>query len=122
MKERKICFSLLFLVALSWLMGGCVKKSSEEIQFDNSEPLALAPDITWAVVLDPYAGYRKTASWNSEVASYCRKGEIFQVLGETEAKDGGNWYEFKNGWLPELSVTVYNNRFRAETAARRLKK
>jgi hypothetical protein len=122
MKKRAVFFYLLFLVVLPWLMSGCVKKSSEEILFDNSEPLALAPDVTWAVVLDPYAGYRKKASWNSEVTSYCRKGEILQVLGETEARDGGNWYEFKNGWLPELSVTVYSNRFRADSAARRLKK
>ena len=122
MKKRAVFFYLLFLIVLPWLMSGCVKKGGEEIVFDNSEPLALAPDVTWAVVLDPYAGYRKNASWNSEVTSYCRKGEILQVLGETEARDGGNWYKFKNGWLPELSVTVYSNRLRADTAARRLKK
>jgi hypothetical protein len=102
-------------------MTGCSGRSGKEIQFDKSEPLALAPDVSWAVVLDPYAGFRRETAWSAEVVSYCRKGDILQVLGETTVKESGNWYEFKNGWLQESAVTIYNNRLKAETAAARLK-
>ncbi|MCK9170063.1 MAG: hypothetical protein M0P01_06570 [Treponema sp.] len=121
MKKKFICATVFFIV-LSCVMTGCAKKTGGEIMFDNSEPLALAPDVSWSVVLDPYAGYRKLPSWNSAVTSYCRKGDILQVLGETAVKGSGNWYEFKNGWLPETAVTVYNNRLKAETAASKLNK
>jgi hypothetical protein len=120
--KKKIIYAAIFFIAASCIMTGCAKKTGDEIQFDDSEPLALAPDVSWAVILDPYAGYRKLPSWNSEVKSYCRKGDILQVLGETAVKDSGNWFEFKGGWLPETAVTVYNNRLKAETAASKQKK
>lgn len=120
MKRNLICAAAL-CICVSCLLVSCAKKMGKEIQLDNSEPLALAPDISWAVVLAPYAGYRKVTSWNSEVISYCRKGDILQVLGETAVKESGNWYEFKAGWLPESAVTVYSNRLKAETAAAKLK-
>lgn len=113
--------AVFFSAAVCCMLAGCAKKAGDEILLDSSEPLALAPDVSWGVVLDPYAGYRKSTSWNSEVTSYCRKGDILQVLGETAVKGSGNWYEFKNGWLPESSVTVYNNRLKAEAAASKLK-
>jgi hypothetical protein len=121
MKGKFICAAVFFIAAF-FTMTGCVWKKGNEIIFDNSQPLALAPDVSWAVVLDPYAGYRKTTSWNSEVTSYSRKGDILQVLGETAVKESGNWYKFKAGWLPETAVTVYNNRLKAETAASRIMK
>ncbi len=120
MKKIFLCCTVFFIAA-ACMLTGCAGKKGDEIRLDNSEPLALAPDVSWAVVLDPYAGYRKVTSWNSDVTSYCRKGDILQVLGETAVKASGNWYEFKDGWLPESAVTVYNNRFKAEAAASKLK-
>lgn len=119
--KKILLYSMIFFVAASCMLTGCTGKAENEIRLDNSEPLALAPDVSWAVVLDPYAGYRKVTSWNSDVTSYCRKGDILQVLGETAVKGSGNWYEFKDGWLSESAVTVYNNRFKAEAAAAKLK-
>lgn len=113
-------YFLCALLALASVFFSCSKKSDDVIQFDNSEPLALAPDVTWAVVLDPYAAYRDTTSWDSRVVSYCRKGDILQVTGSATIKGSGTWYKFNSGWLPESAVRLYDNRFRAETAAKQL--
>ena len=116
---RAVRAALFFAVIASFI--SCTKKSAETIPLDTSEPLALAPDISWAVVLDPYAAYRLTSSWDSATAGYCRKGDILQVTGKAAVKENGIWYKFKDGWLPESAVTIYSNRYRAESAAGKLK-
>ena len=116
---RALRAALLFAALASFV--SCTKKSSEAIRLDTSEPLALAPDISWAVVLDPYAAYRLTSSWNAAAAGYCRKGDILQVTGKAALKESGVWYKFQDGWLPESAVTIYSNRYRAESAAVKLK-
>lgn len=108
----------LFFVGLSLfvaLLFSCEKKSDEAIIFDSREPLALAPDMRWAVVTEPYATYRTETSWNSPAAGYCRKGDILQVLGVVTAKESGVWYKFEGGWLFESSVAIYSNRYKAQT-------
>lgn len=120
-KRTMFVISKCILCALlASVFFSCSKKSDDVIQFDNSEPLALAPDITWAVVLDPYAAYRNTTSWDSHVVNYCRKGDILQVTGRATINGSGTWYKFDSGWLPESAVRLYSNRFRAETAAKQL--
>ena len=116
---RALYAALLFAAIASFV--SCTKKSSEAIPLDTSEPLALVPDISWAVVLDPYAAYRSTPSWDSAAAGYCRKGDILQVTGKAAVKESGTWYKFKDGWLSESAVTIYANRYRAESAAGKLK-
>jgi hypothetical protein len=119
------CFSLLLIVCFSLTAAGCYGKG-KEIRFDDSEPLALAPDISWAVVVTPYAAYRKKTSWQSDVSGHCRKGDILQVTGKTvvngtDEKETESWYDFAGGWLPASAVNIYNNQLRAERAAAHLK-
>ena len=116
---RVVSAALLFAAFVSFV--SCTKKSSESIRLDLSDPLALAPDISWAVVLDPYAAYRTSPSWDAAADSYCRKGDILQVTGKAAVKESGVWYKFKDGWLSESAVTIYANRYRAESAAVKLK-
>ncbi|UTD02828.1 hypothetical protein HRI97_07025 [Treponema socranskii subsp. buccale] len=116
---RVVSAALLFAAFVSFV--SCTKKSSESIRLDVSDPLALAPDISWAVVLDPYAAYRHSPSWDDAAEGYCRKGDILQVTGKAAVKESGTWYKFKDGWLPDSAVTIYANRYRAENAAEKLK-
>ena len=116
---RALYAALLFAALISFV--SCTKKSAETIPLDSSEPLALAPDVEWAVVLDPYAAYRHSPSWDDTAAGYCRKGDVLQVTGKAAVKESGMWYKFKEGWLPESAVTIYSNRYRAESAAEKLK-
>lgn len=95
----------------------CVNKKEEVIVFDDSYPLALAPDVSWAVVTDPYAAYKSEPDWNSDAVGHCRKGEILQVVGKSTDKDNGEWYSFENGWLPSNCIAIYSNRFKAKTAS-----
>lgn len=91
-------------------------KNEKNIKFDNTEPLSLMPDVSWAIVVNPYVGFQKSASWDSEVLSHARKGDIFQVLGKSFSNEDEVWYEFKNGWLNSSSIQVYSNRLKAISA------
>lgn len=115
----KIFFVLVFSVILL-SFGGCRKKNVE-ILFDESEPLALAPDVSWALVVEPYVAYRNTSSWDAQVTGHSRKGTVIQVLGYATTEKDGNWYLFESGWLSEDDVDVYNNMLRAKKAAESLK-
>lgn len=110
-KTFPFVFFLLFLVSCS--------REMQTISFDNSEPLALAPDVEWAVVIDPYTSFRVETKWESPTEGHCRKGDILQVKGKTVAATG-IWYEFELGWLHEAAVAIYSNRYRAATAASKL--
>ncbi len=115
---------LLLLLKFCFLISlfSCVSCSSKkEIVFDNSEPLALAPDVQWAVVIEPYAAFRKNTDWSSEINGHCRKGDILQIKGNAVFNNAENWYYFDEGWLPESVIDIYPNRFKAENAAGMLK-
>ena len=102
---KKICFLFCLLVLVS-----CKNK---QIQFDNSEPLALIPSLEWAVVIEPYVGFRTQMSWDSEISEHCRKGEILLVKGKSYSADGEIWYSFEQGWLHDSFVQIYNNKYKA---------
>ncbi|MCR5495895.1 MAG: hypothetical protein K6F15_09685 [Treponema sp.] len=115
--KLKIIF-LSFLCFASFF-SSCSK--NKEIILDNSSPLAMAPDVQWALVIEPYSAFRKESDWSSEVMGHCRKGEIFQILGATMDNEKSVWLNFSFGWLPSNSVEVYSNKYKAETAASLLK-
>ena len=81
----KISF-ILFLVLFSTV--SCSEK--KQIVFDSSEPLALAPDVQWAVVVEPYAAFRKTTDWAGEINGHCRKGDILQIKGNAVFNNSEN--------------------------------
>lgn len=112
----KISF-ILFLVL--FFTVSCSEK--KQIVFDSSEPLALAPDVQWAVVVEPYAAFRKTTDWASEINGHCRKGDILQIKGNAVFNNSENWYYFDGGWLPVSVLDIYSNRYKAESAAGLLK-
>lgn len=110
---------LLVLVSLI-VFSSCSKKESEIIVFDNSEPLSLAPDVEWAVVVDPYAAYKSEVGWESSVTGHSRKGDILQVKGKSIDKNNEAWYFFENGWLPQNCISIYSNRLKAKSVSEQL--
>ncbi|MBR5645969.1 MAG: hypothetical protein IKX23_04950 [Treponema sp.] len=116
---KKINFIVLFLLAL--FIVSCKAKREEKIILDNSEPLALVPDVSWALITDPYAAYRKDYNWESENVGHCRRGEILRVVGKSIDQDNFEWYLFEEGWLPSSCLTVYSNRYKAVNAAKSFK-
>ena len=106
-------------VLLGLLMfGGCKNK---QINFDTSDPLALVPSVSWAVVTEPYIGFRKEMSWESSITKHCRKSEVFLVKGKSFSDNGEVWYVFDDGWLHQSCVQVYSNKLKAELAAENIK-
>lgn len=111
----------LFLISLVFV--SCVRK--EKIVFDSSEPLAMAMDVEWAVVSDPYVGFRSSPGFENDVKAHGRMGDVIMVLGKRYyQQDGKNvfWYSFESGWLEENSVRVYDNKLKAENASKELLK
>ena len=106
--------SSLILLLFSFLIIGCAKKDETEIILDNSEPLALAPDVQWAVVSEPYAAFKESKDWSASVIGHCRKGDILQIKDKSLDSKNEVWYYFEQGWLPSSSVLVYNNRLKAQ--------
>ena len=119
MKNKIITIFAVSIIAAAFFTG-CAKKSSEVIVFDNSHPLALAPDVEWAVVTEPYAVFKETDEWGAATAGHCRKGEILQVLGKAVDAQKENWYFFEGGWLPQSCVSIFSNRYKAETVSKGL--
>ena len=111
MKKVFVLLGLLMFV-------GCRNK---QINFDTSDPLALVPSVSWAVVTEPYIGFRKEMSWESSITKHCRKSEVFLVKGKSFSDNGEVWYVFDDGWLHQSCVQVYSNKLQAELAAENIK-
>ena len=58
MKNNKTILLAVTALFVAVLFTGCNKKSEEKIVFDKTHPLALAPDVEWAVVIEPYAVFK----------------------------------------------------------------
>lgn len=106
--------NVLLLVLFSMLIFSCAKKEDEIIFLDNREPLALAPDVQWAVVNEPYVAFKENKEWTSSVTGHCRKGDVLQVKGKSVDSKKEVWYLFEEGWLPSASILVYSNRLKAQ--------
>ena len=111
---------ILIILCLISFFASCKKKTAEVIVFDDSHPLALAPDVEWAVVTEPYAVFKESDEWGAATAGHCRKGEILQVKGKSVDADKENWYYFEGGWLPQSCVSIFSNRYKAETVSKGL--
>lgn len=117
---NRIIIFLLGLLLLFNVFSSCNLKKEEFIEFDNSHPLALAPDISWAVVTEPYVAYKVNIGWDSNAEGHCRKGDILQVYGRSLDNNKEIWFLFENGWLPATSLTVFDNRYKAESFAKKI--
>ena len=120
MKINKLFLILIFILILIPSFSSCKKKSAESISFDNTHPLALAPDVEWAVVTEPYAVFRESDEWGGSTAGHCRKGEILQEKRKSVDAKKENWNYFEGGWLPQNCVSVFSNRYKAQTVSNRL--
>ncbi|MCR4580190.1 MAG: hypothetical protein K5681_07585 [Treponema sp.] len=114
-----LILSLLIILSL-FIISGCNKNEELVIEFDETYPLALAPDVEWGVVVEPYVAYKKDSDWSSQVTGHCRKGEIIQIEGKRQSESGEKWYYTEKGWLSEISINVYSNRFKAQKVAEEL--
>ena len=114
------CFFLCTLFLCSLTLSGCSKRAGI---IDLSQAPLLPVDSRWAVVIDPYAIYRKEPSLSATVAGYGRRGAVQEIIGQRiilEEKKQVIWYEFSSGWLPETAIQVYSNELKAQSAANEL--
>ena len=116
MKKLPLFVCILFCFMLS----SCKKNEEvmESVEFDGSHPFAISPDVKWAVITEPYVGFRTEDRRDAPSSSYCRKGEIFPVTGYSINEEKEGWYLFEQGWIPSSSVKIYQNRYKAESAVK----
>src|SRR5574344_138993 len=118
MKLSRLVIAAASVLIAGLLFSSCVRKNAP-VSFDDSDPLALDPDIQWAVVHDPYAAFRKETSYDSEVTGHSRAGDILKVAGfrtvqQDKKEKAEQWYAFDQGWLPASTVDVYSNKLKAQ--------
>ncbi len=118
--KNSFLLSAFLILIFAVLFSSCEKKSEEIIVFDDSHPLALAPDVEWAVVTEPYAVFKESDEWGAATGGHCRKGEILQVMGKSMDASKDIWYYFEDGWLPQNCVSIFSNRYKAETVSNNL--
>lgn len=115
MRKVLICISVLLVLGS---LFSCRKREDDTISLAEEVPLSLAPDVNWAVITSPYAAYKEITDWDSETKSYCRKGDILQVLGKSIDSSNNAWYKFEGGWVSATCLTVYSNRYKAQKIAK----
>ena len=108
---KLLALNLLSAFCLTFLLFSCNQKKEEVIVFDEVHPLALYPDVSWALITDPYVAYKKEIGWDSETTGHSRSGEILQVMGMATDSEKEKWYLFEQGWLPASCLSIYSNRF-----------
>src|SRR5574344_1932555 len=107
----------LIVIIFCFLFISCSHKEEKEIVFDSNYTKNLSPDISWALITEPYVAFKENKSWNSTVMGHCRKGDIYQIIGKSVDETNSVWYYFDKGWLPQSSLSVYTNRYKAESAS-----
>ncbi len=116
--------ALVAIIFTSLIFSSCSAK--KEIVFNPTDESALELGITWAVVTVPYAAYYKEHNYQSDVVQNARQGDILQVKGkyiEPNVQDINSvsaWYQFDYGWLDNVSIKLYDNRLKANAAAKAL--
>lgn len=116
--------ALVAIICLGLIFSSCSAK--KEIVFNPTDESALELGITWAVVTVPYAAYYKEHNYQSDVVQNARQGDILQVKGkyiEPNVQDINSvsaWYQFDYGWLDNISIKLYDNRLKANAAAKAL--
>lgn len=96
-------------------MSSC-RPQKGEISFDTSDPNALLPNVDWCVITEPYVAFHEDANWDSATTGHCRKGDIFQIQGKRIAA-GDVWYKLDDGWVNQAALSIYANKYMAQTAA-----
>ncbi|MBP5576599.1 MAG: hypothetical protein J6X67_07560 [Treponema sp.] len=112
------------ITCMALILSSCSAK--KEIVFNPTDESALELGITWAVVTVPYAAYYKEHNYQSDVIHNARQGDVLEVKGkyiEPNVQDINSvsaWYQFDSGWLDNVSVKLYDNRLKANAAAKAL--
>jgi hypothetical protein len=120
-------FAALFLLT-AILFPACsrIRKTYPAID-TGADDAAMRYGVLWAVIIEPYATFRESGSISAPARSYGRQCDVEQVTARSLSPNPADkaatelWYGFEKGWLPESSVLIFTNRYRAETAAARMR-
>lgn len=128
--------TVLFFFAAAVFFAGCSK--SKTIDLSHESYSDLAPGYEWAVVKVPYVAFRSGCGYSDTITGHARNGDIFLVKGSrfaeipVEADENTSkkksvassekilWYEFDKGWLDQNSVTIYDTKLKAQSAAEKI--
>jgi hypothetical protein len=118
-KKYKIIKELLLTLSLLFFLASCslFKKETTLVDLSAFES-GLEYGTQWAVINDPYATFRASYNFSEAVSGHGRRGDIEKVLGEVMGpKDDKGaiqmWFAFEKGWLPESSLLICSNLFKA---------
>ncbi len=111
--RKSVSVLLCIFICIAGLTS-CKREKSSNINLDNYDPLALAVDIEWAVISEPYVIFRDVQEWNGKDLGRGKKGEVLKVLGYSYSSENEKWVKFEKGYLPLKTVKVFSNKFQAD--------
>ncbi|MDR1785288.1 MAG: hypothetical protein LBR23_02310 [Spirochaetaceae bacterium] len=116
-------FCALWVSLILLASCGPFKRAVPEIN-TASDAAAMGYGVLWAVIIEPYAAFRESCSPSAPTAAYGRRCDVEQVTARTLVPDPSQgdaktalWYGFAKGWLPENSVLVFSNKYKAMNMA-----
>ena len=120
-------FFAVLVVFFTVIFSSCIQK---KIDLNFHDESFIASDQEWLVVTFPYAAFRVSADFSSEICFHARSGDIFLICGKQKvqvinaeekksSKDYLVWYKVEQGWIDGSLVAVYDTKLKAEAAAKR---
>lgn len=118
----------LFMIALTCLCFGCVKKAEEEKILLPPTPV-LSIRSNWAVVTSTFLRIREEPFSDAKILTHLRKGYILEILSRTQKKESvedqiSYWYrvsfEGLRGWVFGAYLEILDSRTQAESFAAEL--
>ena len=117
-----------FIFILAVFAGSCKPKNTLP-DIEELDVTYMMPGVQWAVIESPYVAFRAEPSYEGEVLSHGRRGDISKLIGKRsvlntllEKKVPVQWYKLESGWIEARDIKIYENKFKAETASGKMKK
>jgi len=119
---KHVCqgLKLGILVFFCCALAGCLPKT--DINPPPSPPLS-RPVIGYGVVIAPYTRLLDEPSYNAVTLGFVRERTVLTILERTLVQDGDALYYWVytegdyHGWFPETEIRLFDNRYKAQTAA-----
>lgn len=118
----KTFLSLFFIVFSFFSLISCSRKSSF-IQFDNETPDAIKIGVQWVLLVSPYVSCHEEPDYSADVTEHLRRGEIRMCKGVRSVRTEDlieKWYLLEEGWVSESSVSVFQNKLKADEARKKM--
>lgn len=122
MKRKNKFLRFIFIISSLILLFSCTPKMSlSDVSFHSSS--IISNENRFALIIDPYVAIRDKPGSEGITVTHGRRGEVFTVRGNQLLGSGKEqilWVHIETGWVQSEKVTLFSNKSKAYTAAKKL--